>query len=247
MKKTFVYIVPLLTGGICLFLRLMQVQFGFEADTGLPKTDFYHIFTPLAMALSAVCYAVMGRKERKKGQFPEDATLDATFSPPEIVLPMMIAGSFLMLGGSGLLLYAGALVTDLVSILMGILGLGSGLSLLLGFFTWRQGRISGNFLLPPILLYAIWLLITYKSYADYPVMEQFYAEVLAMAALTWATYHIAAFAFREGNRRLFTFLTPTAITITIASLGSGLPLPDLLLLGGGIFYLYSFWLSRKDT
>lgn len=239
MNKKFSLILPLLTGAVGFLGRWIQMRVGFDPATGLATGHVIGWLVPVYLAVVCVMYLVLAWRQKEK-----NLPISTAFTPPEQTLPVFVGGAMLLLAG-GAWLAVTALTASSIYLFLGILAVLAGGCLFAAVRIWRQGGAPGNLLLPPVFLYVAWLLITYKAYADYPVTEQFYVEVLALAALALAAYHVAVFAFGLGSGRMFAFAVPLAITLGCTALADALSLPLVLLYAGSVVQIYGFWLNRK--
>ena len=239
MNKKFSLILPLLTGAVGFLGRWIQMRVGFDPVTGLATGHITGWLVPVYLAVICLMYLALAWGQKEK-----NLPISTAFTPPEQILPVFVGGAMLLLAG-GAWLAVTALTASPIYLFLGVLGVLAGCCLFGAVRTWRQGGAPGNLLLPPVFLYVAWLLITYKAYADYPVTEQFYVEVLALAALALAAYHVAVFAFGLGSGRMFAFALPVAVTLGCTALADSLALPMVLLYAGSVTQLYAFWLCRK--
>ena len=95
----------------------------------------------------------------------------------------------------------------------------------------------GNLLLVPVLLNVMWLLVTYRNHADDPVTERYFLPILAMAALTYAFFQLAALCFSAGRRRRALVFAALALALSIAA--------ELGYWAGGILSMGGFLLCAR--
>lgn len=239
MKEKIYLALPLATGALGFLSRWAELRLGFDGATGLATGHIVSTLLPLYLAAAAVLYlaAAWRRGGGKEG-------LSAGFETPQGVLPVLLAGVLLTLAGGGLMM-ARALQGDVVDLLLGALSAVSGCAMFAAVWQWRRETAPGNLLLAPVLQYVVWLLLTYKDYADYPVTARFYTEVLALAALALAAYQAGAFAFGQGSRRMFAFSAAMAVTLGCTALADGVSLPLRLLYGGAVLQVCGLWLCQR--
>lgn len=242
MKKTGSLLYPLVLGVVGFALRLLQ-QGVFDPSTGLAATgDFRSIAMAVYLATAGVGLLVVALRQERGVKLGMD---DIFAAPTQKMLPMLAIAMLLMGAGGGLTAYNGFLSGDYLHLVLGIFGVLACFSLFYGVTLWRRGGTIGPLLLAPTLLCVVWLLTTYKQYADYPVVETLYVQILAVAAFTYAFYQLAAFGFGQGSRRLLAFILPAAIVLGLTVLADDLPLGLVALDVGCTVVLGGFWACWK--
>ena len=239
MKKVSPLLPAVILGAVGFAIRWAQMRGAFAPETGLAEPSPLHPLLLVWAAASAVLLALWFRKIPKTAAGPEDA-----FSPPESgELMVLIAGAFLYLAAGGWQIASGG--DGLARRLLGALGVLAGVSLLAAVFQWRRGGRMGNLLLVPVLLNVMWLLVTYRGHADDPVTEGYFLPVLAMAALTYAFFQLAALALSAGRRRRALVLAALALAWSIAAAGDPMELSSRGFWAGGILSMAGFLLCAR--
>ncbi|MBE6970346.1 MAG: hypothetical protein E7442_09565 [Ruminococcaceae bacterium] len=235
-------VLSVLLGTAAAAMRYFQCRTVFEPDTMLSRPHIISLILPAFLALCAFLFAVTSGKKAQSLDFsaafrkPSSGVLLAFHFFALLYIP---AGAYLVkaaLGGSTLMMIfgGGAAVT--------------GACLFLGLLSWRRERPSGMMLLIPVFFSVLWLFTVYQDYASWPVIEIYFVPVLAIAAIAYAFYQVAACAFSQGNRRMLRFILPTAVILSFAAMGDSLSLPvrGLFLASLGTLYCFSLCLNTEN-
>ena len=244
MKNQLQRLLPAVLGLLGFLLRLLQ-QSVFEPETGLARSGA-PISTAMALYLAAVgillfLLAIREKKERK-------LTLEAGFqAPPQRMLLPLVCAAMLIAAGGVFLAYSGVQSARFTEMVLGGGAVVAAVCLLLGIMRWRRGDSCGGYLTVPALLCVIWLLVTYREYADYPVLEALYVQILAIAAFTYGFYQVAAYGFALGSRRTTRFILPAATVLGLTALADDLSLGLICLYVGCTVVLYGFSLLERPA
>lgn len=250
MKKNMFLPVTALAGGIAaLVLRLLQNRIGFEVLTGLAiRGAVINRLLPVALLLLAILLFLSARQLQKRQPqiFPQGFQTENL-----ALLTLAVCGIFLV-GISGALEFAVSLgiplpfpelesmvfVNDRLTLRMsGMLSLLSAVSLFPAAAACRKHEgqgipvVKGALLLVPVVCLVVRLVLVYRIQSINPVLSVYYIELLAMVLITLALYRLSAFAFSQGNPRLFGFYTCVAVVLSIAHIGDGFSIASLLYLG----------------
>ena len=245
MKITFQHILPVLLGAVGFALRFLQQETAFEPDTLLPVSGAA-VSCAAAVFLAAAGVFLLGRALR----VPAEKKLDLAAGfrvPPQGMLPALVCAVMLLAGGGALLAWDGARARDVVTAALGAAAVTAAVCLFLALARWRRGENCGGLLTAPALLCVVWLLITYRQYADYPVLETLYVQILSISAFTYAFYQTAAYGFSLGSRRTTRFILPLSTVLGLTVLADGLPLGLTLLDVGCTAVLYGFSVLEKPA
>ena len=243
MKKFGLLYSPLLLGVVGFALRLFQ-QGAFDPATGLAdRGDLRSVL--MAVYLSVVGVGLLTTQLQRESRVKLSID-DAFAAPTQKMLPILAVAMLLLGVGGAYLAYGGYLDGNYLRLVLGAFGVVACLSLLYGVALWRRGKNWGALLLAPTLMGVVWLLATYKQYADYPVVEALYVQILAAAAITCAFYQLAAFGFGQGSRRVVSFILPAAVVLGLTVLADDLPLGIVALDVGCTAVLGGFWACRKQ-
>lgn len=251
----------LVSSGAAFFVRLMQMLFGFEAETDLPlRGSVWGLLVPAVLAVLAIVWWLAVRRLPAK----DSPTLAQAFPMTKNGLLLPVAGS-LLLGLSGLVWLAtgllpatanamtadGTLVTMVVTstippatmVLLGILGLLLALVLFLAAVACRvprkpEGRtFPGALLLAAPVCLVVRVVLIYRIHSVDPSLSHYAVELLAMVCLTVAFYRLSAFGCGVGGTRSFLLYGGWAVMLSLATLSDGHSMPDLLFYLGGALTL----------
>ncbi len=244
MKVTLRRLLPILLGAVGFLLRLLQ-QAVFEPDTALAVSGAPISWVmALYLAASGVLLLVLALREKPERKLD----LAAGFrTPPQQMLPLLVCAVLLLAAGGVLLAYGGLQRQEVLQTALGAFALAAAVCLLIALTLWRQGGSCGGFLTCSALMSVAWLLITYRQYADYPVVEAFYVQILAIAAFTYGFYQVAAYGFSLGSRRTTRFILPAATVLGLTALADDLSLGLICLYVGCTVVLYGFSLLERPA
>ena len=218
MKKWSLLLPPVLLGLVGAALRLAQVRLVIDPGTGLARSHPLSVLLPIYLLAAAVFFLLRAWPCRGKA-----LRMDQFFqTPTQEVLPLFVCAALLYVVSGVALVVTSTGGGAALPLLLGVFSAGSGLALLAATALWRQNTDVGVFLLAPMIFALVWLLVTYNQYAAWPVTAAFYLQVLAIAAAACAFYQLAAFGYGQGNRRMFRWLAPLAVTLCISALGDSL-------------------------
>ena len=235
MKPSLRFPLLALAGGlVCFFLRLWQLRTGFEPDTGLAIPGA--LAGQLLLAALTILALVMVLSVRTLSAATSGALFAAGLQVNKGHLAVLLAG-LLLLGVSGILhLMSSALFLEdwIASLLEGLLILASVFSLLpVVRVCQKGGSLSSSLLLTPAVCSVVELVLAYRTSSVNPVLQSYYVDLLALAALTLAYYRLSAFAFRCGQLRRFTLYAVLSVVLCLASTADTLLYNGVGILGNG--------------
>ena len=235
MKPSLRFPLLALAGGlVCFFLRLWQLRTGFEPDTDLAIPGA--LAGQLLLAALAVLILVTVLSVRSLSAAPSGALFAAGLQVSKGHLAVLLAG-LLLLGVSGILhLMSSALFLEdwIASLLEGFLILASVFSFLpVVRVCQKGGSLSSSLLLTPAVCSVVELVLAYRTSSVNPVLQSYYVDLLALAALTLAYYCLSAFAFRCGQLRRFTLYAVLSVVLCLASTADTLLYNGVGILGSG--------------
>lgn len=244
MKTALQRLIPPILGAVGFLLRFLQ-QGIFEPDTGLAQSGA-PISYAMALYLAAVGVFLLAWALREKKETKLD--MDAGFvTPPQRMLPLLVCAVMLIAVGGALVAYSGYQAGEVLHLALGGIAVVAAVCLLWGLTAWRRGGNCGALLVAPALMSVVWLLITYRQYADYPVLETLYVQILAIAAFTYGFYQVAAYGFSLGSRRTTRFILPAATVLGLTVLADDISLGLICLYVGCTVVLYGFSLLERPA
>lgn len=221
-------------------LRFFQCRVVFEPDTMLSRPHFISAVLPVYLLLCAVFFAVKSGKKKTALDF------DAAFAVPGQQLLPGFTFSALLFVPAGACIAMDAMGGSTLLLVLGGGAAAAGVCLFLALVGWRKGNHPGILLLVPVFFGLFWLFLTYQEYAAWPVMEVYFVQVLAIAALTYGFYQVSACAFSQGSSRALRFILPLAVVLTFTSLGDSVSLAMKGLYLASLGTLFGFSLSLKN-
>ena len=93
---------------------------------------------------------------------------------------------------------------------------------------------TGVFAVIPALMFSLWLIAGFRTKATEPELLDFCYEVLATAAMAFAVYCAAGYAFKVNKPGRCVFSALAALFFGITSLGSNMILPLKLVMLGAV-------------
>lgn len=230
--------------GACL--RRVQLACGFEEDTGLARLDSgINLLLPLflAAAVLALFFLALPLRGRR-------LSFEQCFLPPAgASTALLTAGALLFLpcGGLYLLRYLGGEGTA-VDLVLGAFAVFLTLSVLYVLRRWRQGEtVDGALLLPPVVFYLLLLLTAYLAHGTFPVIARYGPEILALAAMAYGFYQVAAAGFQQGAHRALSRGTGIGMVLGLTAAVDLANPAESAALAGGVLLLLAFSLSRREA
>lgn len=196
-------------GAFGVFLRWLQNQTAFN-DAGLAEKSVFHALVILFLLAAAFLFLRFVDRDKNKLFYLPDDYCQALSNEGKLFTAARIAAGVLMCAGS-LALLAGCEADKQASSLriLAALGLLSGISfpLLLSAANRpvQRPRLLCLLSMFPVLLFAFWLIVSYKMNAINSVLWSYAIEIVASIIAMLAFFHIAGFAFGapNGERSIF--------------------------------------------
>ena len=238
-------------GAFGVFLRWLENQLAFNEE-GLADPSAFHVIVPLFLiACVATFWHFQQEIERKHyATSPELGT--ALFSDLQLHTGLSILAGFVMVLG-GLLLFAKSETDPFVGMLrvLAALAIFSGIAFPLVLLEARRERPRLGMLCPlmllPLLMYAVWLILSYRSNAINSVHLAFGMDMLTAIIGMIASFRMAGFAFGAAKPKRAVFSVMLCASICIMSLADERYLGmQLILLGtSGEMLLYNWILLQN--
>lgn len=258
----------LVSSGAAFFLRLMQMHFGFEPDTGLPvHGSLWGLLVPVVLAILAVVWwmAVRPLPAKDSPALPQDfpMTKQHLFLPIAGVALVALSGLAWLAFGllpstANAVAEDGTLISVTVTspipvstmVILGALSLVMALTLFPAVAACQVPKkaesraFRGTLLLAAPVCLVVRLVLIYRIHSVDPSVSHYAVELLAMVCLTMAFYRLSAFGCGAGNTRRFLLYAGWAVVLSIATLADGHSLPDMLLYLGAALTLLGLLLAR---
>ena len=203
------------------FLRWLQNRIIFEADTGLAVRGagisiVYVIFSILVFVV--ILGTVLGWLRRCAPAEPEAALRTESVLPT--VLAWVLCALF-ALGGLARMFSAGAATSPLLQRVFGAAAILAGVCLpalparVSGAVSLRSRRMASIFL---TLFFSLWLITSYLTNAQDPVLWNYAPEILAIAASTLALYYTSALLHGRPGRNAALVTTAFGVFLNFCTL-----------------------------
>ena len=209
-------------GAFGVFLRWMQDQLAFN-EAGLPEKSAFHVLVPLYLLLAAyVLYGFVRRYGKRGLSVPEDFFAAFANQGGIYIALRWGVGGLMMLSGLVTLMtteldkYAGML--RILAILAVLSGLAFALLLHFAERGSAEPRLLCTLTLLPLLLYAFWLVYTYRSNSINGVAWSYLIEVVTVCMALLAFFRLAGFAFAAPNWRRCLFDVSFAAALCLTSI-----------------------------
>lgn len=228
MKNKLTYGAVSLATGTAV-LRASQCQNGFD-ESGLPVDSVWRVVIPAIIIVTAALLVFATRGLNAKRGTCGDITDNFAFSGNTLAVACAVAGSFLvMAGGAASLMGRGSLGVGLLS----VFAVAAALCVLYVVFSlYRENAFHGVALLVPVCCLVVYLIFLYRADASEPVLAKIYIELLAAAALTYASLERAAFAFANGSPRLYLPVNAMAFVLAVCAAAEMRSMAATLLFAG---------------
>ena len=191
-------------GAFGVFFRWMQRQLAFE--NGLPKASFWNLMVPLSILIVGYVFLRFVDRFRNERFYLPDPFAQALANPGKLYAAIRWSVGILMCFG-GLLVLA-TCETDKnaamlrVTALLAILS-GATFPLMLSVPNKEQTRLGPKLLclfsLLPILLFASWLILSYKENANNSVIWDYAIEIITLCLVMVSFFRVAGFAYGQPN------------------------------------------------
>ena len=199
------------------FFRWLQNQVGFDPDTGLA------IVGSMWPYVTAVILLVQSRRAINRDRVRRPETFEQAFHPVGGYTGVLVLICGLLMAAGGAILFFTVPFSDKQRSLMQIIAV---LAVVYGFVFPFQLSDKGErprtstvvFSAIPIVLFAFWIVVSYKSNIVNPTITAYAVEIITLCALTVAFYQVAGFAFDRPRPIRATFWALFAATMCFASI-----------------------------
>ena len=191
-------------GAFGVFFRWMQRQLAFE--DGLVKGSVWNVIVPLSiLVVGYVFLRFVGRFKNERCYLPDELE-EALVSPGKLYTIVRWAVGILMCVGALAVLATcetdkNAVMLRVVALLAGLSGLS--FSLLLSAANrkrvWMGPKVLCLFSFLPMLLFAVWLILSYKENAINSVIWDYSIEIITLCVGMVSFFRVGGFAFGQPN------------------------------------------------
>ena len=183
------------------FFRWLQNQASFEADTGLAvRGSMWPYVMVLWVIVSAAILLVQSRRAVNRDRVRRPETFAQAFHPVGGYTGVLVLLCGLLMAVGGVILFLTVPLSDRQRLLLQIVGvLGAVYGLLFPVQLADRGESPRSFTVLlsglPIALFALWIVVSYKSNIINPTVSAYAVEIVTLCVLTVAFYQVAGFAF----------------------------------------------------
>lgn len=209
-------------GAFGVFLRWLQNQTAFD-DAGLADKSVFHVLVPLfIIAVAVVFFQFVNRDKNNYYYLPEDYC-QALSNTGKLFTAARIAAGVLMCAGSLVLLAACETDKQASSLrILSVLGFLTGISfpflLSAANRPVQRPRLLCMLAMFPVLMFAFWLITSYKMNAINSVIWSYAIEVVTAIIAMLAFFRIAGFAFGAPNGERSIFMSMLGAVMCLMSL-----------------------------
>ena len=239
-------------GAFGVFFRWLQDQLAFD-EAGLNEKSVFNLLVPALIVAAALLFHrfVSDMKERRL-YAPEDFC-QAFYNPGKLFTAARWAAGVLMIAGAALLLMSSEADphAEMIRVLCLLAAL-SGLAfpLVLGAANYEflaHEKLVRLGMMLPVLMYALWLVLSYIQNSHNSVPWSFAVEIAAIIAAMLGFFRVAGFAFRvpDGHRALFDVMLGGAMCILALADERYMGMQLIFLASAGMLILYEWILVRN--
>ena len=235
-------------GAFGVFARWLQVMLAFD-DAGLSEKSVFNLLVPALIIAAAIVFKKLSDRLSEDRLYVPKEFCEALFNPGTLFTVLRWVCGGLMFIGAVLLMIQSETDKNVTFLrVLAAVGIFAGLSIPLFLDEANYEDIEHPALLRlysivPVLLFAVWLVVSYKQNSLNSVAWRYALEIVALIASLLAFFRIAGFAFLVVNGRRCMFAVRLAAMLCIMSLADerymGMQL--MLLASAGTFLLVN-WL-----
>lgn len=231
-------------GAFGMFFRWLQDQIVFEADTGLVKPGVLNIVVPAVIIFAAFLFYKLYNGMKTGGYVPSEEYYTAFREDSKILIAAAwVFGILMALGGIALRFATRFEGMSGVYFAMMLLAVFSGFGFPLAY-TAPKTRYSPGLVCVlmtfPIVLFTLWLIVSYRVHADIPTVWSFAIEILCLSAALVAFFLVAGYPYGKTRPGLTLFMLMSGAFMCIMSLADERSFAQQLIIisAAGMFMLY---------
>ena len=239
-------------GAFGVFFRWLQDQLAFD-EAGLNEKSVFNLLVPVLVIAAALLFQRFLSDMKERRLCAPDDFCEALYNPGRLFTAARWTAGLIMIAGAGLLLISSEADPNAGMIrVLCLLAALSGLAfpLVLGAANYEflaHERLARLGMMLPVLMYALWLVLSYIQNAYNSVPWSFAVEIAAIIAAMMAFFRVAGFAFRvpDGHRALFAVMMGAAMCILTLADERYMGMQLILLASAGMLILYEWILVRN--
>jgi len=239
-------------GAFGVFFRWLQVMMAFD-EQGLNEKSAFNVLVPLMIIASAWLFNRFLNQIRAEKRYVDKDYCEALFNPGRIFAAARWTAGVLMMIGALVLFVAAE--TDVDSELIRILAImafvsGVAYPLVLGAANYDELAhvpMLRFFTLMPVLMYSLWLIISYKQNSYNSVPWDYAIEMLSIIAAILAYFRVMGFAFFavDGRKCMFAVMMCTMLSIMNLADGRYMGMQIIILATAAQMAIYNWILIRN--
>ena len=236
------------------FFRWLQNQVSFDLDTGLAITgSMWPYVTAAWFVIAAIILLVQSRRAINRDRVRRPETFEQAFHPVGGYTGVLVLICGLLMAAGGAILFFTVPFSDKQRTLMQVIAV---LAVVYGFVFPFQLADKGErprtstvvFSAIPIVLFAFWIVVSYKSNIVNPTITAYAVEIITLCALTVAFYQVAGFAFDRPRPIRATFWALFAATLCFASIADKHYFAvHLIFIAAGLMLMLQAWLIASNV
>lgn len=213
-------------GAFGVFFRWLQVMMAFD-DQGLNEKSAFNVLVPLVIIASAWLFNRFIKQIRAEKRYVDKDYCQALFNPGKLfAAARWLAGGVMMIGALVLFVAAETDVDSELIRVLAILAFVSGVSypVVLNAANYEELAhvpMLRFFMLLPVLLYSLWLVVSYKQNSYNSVPWSYAIEMLSFISAIFAYFRVMGFAFFVADGRKCLFSVMMCAMLSIMNLADG--------------------------
>lgn len=235
------------SGAFGVFFRWLQTQIAFTEEGLVDKSALNWILVLYILVVAFVFIRFVDKMRNERYFVPDEFSLALKNPGRLFAFFRWFAGGLMFVGG--LVLFATCEIDPEATLLrvIALLALISGLS-----FPFILGAANSDFYrpnmvclfsVPPIVMYAVWLVTCYKANAINSVLWQYSIEVITVCVCMIGFFRTAGFAYSAPNWPRSMFFAMMGCSLCIMSLADGRNMGlQIILLSTALMFLLYIWI-----
>ena len=239
-------------GAFGVFFRWLQDQLAFD-EQGLNERSVFNLLVPVLVVAAVLLFQrfISDMKDRKL--YSPDSFCEALYNPGKLFTAARWAAGVMMIGGALLLLISSEADphAEMIRVLCLLAALsGAAFPLVLGAANYdylaHEKMVRFGMMLP-VLMYALWLVLSYMQNAYNSVAWSFAVEIAAIITAMMGFFRAAGFAFRvpDGHKALFAVMLGAMMCILVLADERYMGMQLIFLASAGMLILYEWILVRN--
>jgi len=247
-------ITTLVLAAFGVFFRWLQNQVSFDPATGLAmRGSPWPYVTVIWIVIAALILLVQSRRAVNRDRVRRPETFAQAFQPVGSFTGVLVLVCGLLMAVGGVLLFLTVPFSDRQRSLLQIVGAMSVVyGILFPFQMQDRGERPKSFTLVlcgfPIAIYALWIVVSYKSNIVNPTISAYAVEIITLCALAVAFYQTAGFAYDRPRPIRAIFWSLLAAFLCFLSVADRHYMAvHVLLIASGLMLMLQAWLIASNV